>query len=126
MAPNVSLVNAETLSGLEATLLNTSGKVPLHNRYRALFTLKALKSEEAIVIIQKCALFVLHVFVAAVRLFLCDTGFQDPNTLLKHELAYVLGQMGNTAALPVLEDVVDDLDQDPMVRHEVCPLLFFP
>lgn len=125
MAPNVTLVNAETLSGLEATLLNTSGKVPLHNRYRALFTLKALKSEEAIIIIQKCALYVLYyAFIAVVKLCRCEIGFQDPNTLLKHELAYVLGQMGNTAALPVLEDVVGDLDQDPMVRHEVCPLLF--
>ena len=56
MAPNVSLVNSETLAGLEATLLNTSGKVPLHNRYRSLFTLKALKSQEAIDIIAKCTL----------------------------------------------------------------------
>ncbi|KAJ3523692.1 hypothetical protein NM688_g8686 [Phlebia brevispora] len=104
MAPHVSpLVNAETLATLEATLLNTSGKVPLHNRYRALFTLKALKSDESINIIAKC--------------------FKDKNTLLKHELAYVLGQMGNTAALPILESVVEDLDQHPMVRHEVCPTL---
>ena len=47
------VVNPETLATLEATLLNTSGTVPLHNRYRALFTLKALKNKEAIDIIAK-------------------------------------------------------------------------
>ena len=41
------------LNNLEALLLNTSGSVPLHNRFRALFTLKALKSEEAVAIISK-------------------------------------------------------------------------
>ena len=55
MAPHVTpLVSTETLAALEATLLNTSGKVPLHNRYRALFTLKALQSTESINIIAKC------------------------------------------------------------------------
>jgi deoxyhypusine monooxygenase len=48
--PNPSLAE---LQELEACLLNTSGNVPLHQRYRALFTLKALKSEEAIKIISK-------------------------------------------------------------------------
>lgn len=48
-----------------------------------------------------------------------DVGFADKNTLLKHELAYVLGQMGNVDALPILESVVEDLKQHPMVRHEV-------
>ena len=41
------------LSTLEALLLNLSGNVPLHNRFRALFTLKALKNEEAVRIISK-------------------------------------------------------------------------
>ena len=45
----------ETLTALEAALLNTSGKVPLHNRFRSLFTLKALKSDEAVTIISKGA-----------------------------------------------------------------------
>jgi deoxyhypusine monooxygenase len=41
------------LNNLEALLLNTSGNVPLHNRFRALFTLKALKSDQAVHIISK-------------------------------------------------------------------------
>lgn len=46
-------------------------------------------------------------------------GFTDQSALLKHELAYCLGQMGLASALPVLESVLESLDEDPMVRHEV-------
>lgn len=46
-------VTSTDLERLEATLLNMSGDVLLHNRFRALFTLKALKNEEAIRIISK-------------------------------------------------------------------------
>jgi len=51
MAPSVSLT-PDTLEALEASLLNTS--VPLHDRFRALFTLKAAQEQEkAITIIGK-------------------------------------------------------------------------
>ncbi|KAG7088322.1 deoxyhypusine hydroxylase [Marasmius oreades] len=93
-------VTPEQLKALEDSLLNTTGNVPLHIRFRALFTLKALKSEEAIKIISRC--------------------FQDPSALLKHELAYCLGQMKKTSALPVLETVLKDVNEDPMVRHEAA------
>ena len=46
-------------------------------------------------------------------------GFQDPSALLKHELAYCLGQTKNVTALPILESVLADEREDPMVRHEV-------
>lgn len=46
-------------------------------------------------------------------------GFADESALLKHELAYCLGQIKNTAALPVLESVLTNEKEDPMVRHEV-------
>jgi deoxyhypusine monooxygenase len=48
---------------------------------------------------------------------------------LKHELAYCLGQMKNPAALPVLESILKDKSEDPMVRHEVSynfPLYWQP
>lgn len=48
-----------------------------------------------------------------------NTGFKDPSALLKHELAYCLGQTKNPSALPVLESVLRDKNEDPMVRHEV-------
>ncbi|KAF9267333.1 Deoxyhypusine hydroxylase [Marasmius fiardii PR-910] len=93
-------VTADQLKALEDSLLNISGNVPLHSRFRALFTLKALKTDEAVKAISK--------------------GFQDPSALLKHELAYCLGQTKNTSALPVLEAVLRDVNEDPMVRHEAA------
>lgn len=43
--------SAETYQNLEADLCNHSGKVPLHERFRALFTLKALADNESVDII---------------------------------------------------------------------------
>ena len=51
-----------------------------------------------------------------------DKGFNDPSVLLKHELAYCLGQLKNTAALSTLESVLRNKSEDPMVRHEVRTL----
>lgn len=71
---------------------------PLKERFRALFTLKGLGGEAAISAISRC--------------------FDDPSALLKHELAYCLGQMGDVKAIPKLIEVLSDAKQEPMVRHE--------
>lgn len=73
-------------------------KRPLKERFRALFTLKNLGGIEAIEIISGC--------------------FSDESALLKHELAYCLGQMQDNRAIPFLVTVLEDLNQEPMVRHE--------
>ncbi|KAI0771216.1 ARM repeat-containing protein [Trametes elegans] len=99
----VAEATSSSLAALEAALLNTSGNVPLHNRFRALFTLKALKNDDAVNVISK--------------------GFADESALLKHELAYCLGQMKNKNALPVLENVLSNEKEDPMVRHEAAEAL---
>ncbi|KXN88267.1 Deoxyhypusine hydroxylase [Leucoagaricus sp. SymC.cos] len=96
----VPTVSQDQLKSLENTLLNRTGNVPLHNRFRALFTLKALKNEDAVGIISE--------------------GFSSDSALLKHELAYCLGQMKLPAALPTLESVLRNEDEDPMVRHEAA------
>lgn len=71
---------------------------PLKERFRALFTLKNLNGEAAIGEISRC--------------------FGDESALLKHELAYCLGQMQNPVAVPHLVKVLEDVSQEPMVRHE--------
>lgn len=71
---------------------------PLKERFRALFTLRGLGGEVAINAISRC--------------------FEDPSALLKHELAYCLGQMGDVRAIPKLIEVLSDSKQEPMVRHE--------
>ncbi|KAK9764243.1 deoxyhypusine hydroxylase [Basidiobolus ranarum] len=92
--------NPETYTLLEDVLLNKSGKVQLHDQFRALFTLKCLGNERSIDIIAD--------------------GFSDPSALLRHELAYVLGQMGNPYAIPKLLKILEIKDEDPMVRHEAA------
>ncbi|XP_063311993.1 deoxyhypusine hydroxylase [Pelobates fuscus] len=71
---------------------------PLPARFRALFTLRSLGGAEAVELIGRA--------------------FGDESALLKHELAYCLGQMGDRAAIPVLKQVLRDRAQEPMVRHE--------
>lgn len=70
----------------------------LTQRFRALFTLRNLGGAEAIDWISKA--------------------FTDESALLKHELAYCLGQMQDTRAIPTLTTVLKDTQQEPMVRHE--------
>ena len=54
------------------------------------------------------------------RVLLTCAGFRDESELLKHELAYVLGQTRNLHAVPYLESVLEDPKQQEIVRHEVC------
>ena len=43
---------------------------------------------------------------------------EKSSALLKHELAFCLGQMRDRAAIPALLGVLQDSQQEPMVRHE--------
>ncbi|ENN77700.1 deoxyhypusine hydroxylase [Dendroctonus ponderosae] len=76
---------------------------PLKERFRALFTLRNIGGPLAIASIEKC--------------------FADESALLKHELAYCLGQMQDTAANPILVKVLKDEAEHPMVRHEAAEAL---
>lgn len=100
---------ADTVSSLRESL--TSETAPLATRFRALFSLKhvATTSESA-----PTALAAIEAIAA---------GFASPSALLKHELAYCLGQTGNEAAVKPLRDVLGDLDEDPMCRHEAAEAL---
>jgi len=86
----------ESIKLIGAILVNT--KLPMKERFRALFTLKNLGGDLAIKSIAKC--------------------FIDDSCLLKHELAYCLGQMRDERAIPYLIEILKDNQQEPMVRHE--------
>lgn len=94
-------------------LLNESGREALPARFRALFFLKNIGGDDAVETIGKGMMLV----------FLNRLAFVDPSVLLKHELAYVLGQMKVESAVPVLSSVLADHSQDPMVRHEAAEAL---
>lgn len=100
--PSFSSVSL-SLEKLAACLLNASGLEPLPARFRAIFALKNIGSENAIQILGEA--------------------FSDNSALLKHELAYVLGQIGNPVANPILSKVLADETQNEMVRHEAAEAL---
>ncbi|EDL31415.1 deoxyhypusine hydroxylase [Mus musculus] len=90
------MVTEQEIEAIGKTLVDP--KQPLQARFRALFTLRGLGGPDAISWISR--------------------GFEDSSALLKHELAYCLGQMRDARAIPVLADVLQDTSQEPMVRHE--------
>ena len=49
--------------------------------------------------------------------------FGSQSALLKHEIAYVMGQMQDPHAVPYLIGRLSDLDEDLMVRHEAAEAL---
>ena len=55
-------------------------------------------------------------------MILCEA-FQSKSALLRHELAYVLGQMQMDEAIPTLTDILSDVDEHVMVRHEAAEAL---
>ena len=77
--------------------------LPMFQRMRSVFSLRNHGSDEA------C-------------LALC-TGFDASSALLRHELAYVLGQMQNDVALPALIERLADGKEHIMVRHEAAEAL---
>lgn len=103
---------------LEATLCNLSGKTPLAERFRALFTLKNIADARSIDIIAK-GWSNLGRYQGCNSLTPDTVALSDESALLKHELAYCLGQIGNPTANDVLSRVLGDMNEDEMVRHEV-------
>lgn len=97
------------IASLRESLCSESTPLPL--RFRALFSLKHVAQtspspSDATAAIEAIA-----------------AGFASPSALLKHELAYCLGQTGKDAAVQPLRDVLSDLKEDPMCRHEAAEAL---
>lgn len=106
------VTESTSLDTLRDVLVNKNGDVKLANRFRALFFLKSIggefeekpqDAETAIHHIGQC--------------------FGDNSELLKHEVAYCLGQTKNLKAAPILRDVLADKEQQCMVRHEAAEAL---
>lgn len=100
---------SSTIASLRQSLCSET--TPLALRFRALFSLKHLAHNasdprEA------------HTAIDAIA-----AAFTSPSALLKHELAYCLGQTGKDAAAPYLKDVLGNLQEDPMCRHEAAEAL---
>lgn len=99
---------AKTIATLRESLCSESTPLPV--RFRALFSLKHISTHSE----EKHVLAVIDAIAAA---------FASDSALLKHELAYCLGQSGNIAAAVPLCKVLEDLNEDPMCRHEAAEAL---
>lgn len=99
----MSLANDNKIKAI-GEILNNEDR-PLKERFRALFTLKNIGGPTALACINQC--------------------FDSSSVLLKHELAYCLGQMQDEHAIPYLTSVLEDNNQDPMVRHEAGKYTLF-
>jgi hypothetical protein len=62
-----TVVSPSELKSLEDCLCNANGNTPLHTRFRALFTLKALKTEDAVKIISTGAVPLLSLYFIFLR-----------------------------------------------------------
>ncbi|KAM5348226.1 hypothetical protein ACJ41O_008050 [Fusarium nematophilum] len=107
--PEASSTADPTVLSLRESLCSEDTPLPI--RFRALFSLKhvAITAEDD------------ATKVAAIEAI--AAGFSSPSALLKHELAYCLGQTGNIAAVKPLREVLADLKEDPMCRHEAAEAL---
>jgi HEAT repeat protein len=103
-----SIADETTIEKLSSMLIDTS--LPLKLRFRILFTLKNLDSQGQ----QQQQQYEKSTKVVDA----ISQAFKDTSALLKHECAYCLGQMGNKYAIDKLIQILNDSNEDPMVRHE--------
>jgi len=90
-----------SIDELKSVLCDEDGRMFL--RMRALFTLRNIGGPKAI------------------DALACS--FSSASVLLKHEVAYVLGQMQDSYAIDSLIERLADPQEDPIVRHEAAEAL---
>jgi len=93
--------DGNSVADLRTTICDEGEK--MFQRMRALFALRNIGGEDSV-----------EALAAA---------FGSASALLKHEIAYVLGQMQDDHAVPHLIERLEDLDEDVMVRHEAAEAL---
>lgn len=93
-----------SLEELRVCLLDIKGS-PIAKRTHAAFLLRTEGSDAAATIIAE-----------ALRV-------REDSSLMRHELAYILGQMQHDSVCPLLESILDDDEDDVIVRHECAEAL---
>ncbi|KAL8706022.1 MAG: hypothetical protein Q9201_000907 [Fulgogasparrea decipioides] len=106
--PLAQTVHRYSIDELQVILLDTER--PLFERYRAMFALRDLSSPPD-----------LPTAVPAVQAL--ASGFQDPSALLRHEIAFVFGQLSHPASIPSLIATLSNGKEESMVRHEAAEAL---
>ena len=111
--PTSPLAQEETVENTITPLRKvlTSESASLAHRFRALFSLKHHASQQPSTALTLPA-------IAAIA-----AAFPSPSALLKHELAYCLGQTRHLGAVPFLRKVLENKAEDAMCRHEAAEAL---
>lgn len=100
-APPLAADETPDVAALRARLIDT--ELAMFQRMRAVFALRNIGGPAAV-----------EALAAA---------FSDPSALLRHEIAYVMGQMQDPHAVPVLTRVLSTEAEHVMVRHEAAEAL---
>jgi hypothetical protein len=100
--PTPALPSTTPLPVLEALLMDPSK--PMFERYQALFAIRNRGGADSV-----------RVLCAALR--------GCSSALLKHEVAYVLGQMQSVESVRALKESLADVSEHAMVRHEAAEAL---
>lgn len=93
--------NVTDVDKLTAILLDENEK--LYERYRAMFSLRNLRTVDSINAIGK--------------------GLKCNSALFRHEIAFVLGQLQHECSIAVLAENLKDNNENEMVRHECAEAL---
>tara|TARA_B100000029_G_C17508295_1_gene935299 strand:- start:144 stop:620 length:477 start_codon:yes stop_codon:yes gene_type:complete len=80
-------------------------------------------NEEERMFLRMRALFALRNVGGPDALDALAAAFSSDSALLKHEIAYVMGQMQDSYAVSCLVERLNDQDEDLMVRHEAAEAL---
>lgn len=91
----------KSISELKTILMDE--KETLFNRYRAMFSLRNMRNDEATVALAG--------------------GLKGSSALFRHEVAFVLGQLQRECSVPFLEENLRDETENEMVRHECAEAL---
>ncbi len=89
------------VAALKRQLLDAN--LPLFERYRAMFALRDIGSEEAVLAL--------------------TVGLKDKSALFRHEVGYVFGQLQHPAAVDALMETLHRDGEHAMVRHEAAEAL---
>nr|NVI76175.1 nero [Cucujiformia] len=88
--------NKESVDELKTILLNEHET--LFERYRAMFSLRNLRTKEAVLAL--------------------GAGLSCGGALFRHEIAFVLGQLQDEDGVPYLKESLENCDENEMVSHE--------
>ena len=93
--------SSQNVAELRKILMNEDET--LFNRYRAMFSLRNLRTEEAVLALAE--------------------GLKGKSALFRHEVAFVLGQLQDVCSIPFLAENLKDPFENEMVRHECAEAL---